>query len=448
MKNGEGVVTALSGGPDSTALLYVLNALKEHLGIRLYAVHLNHQIRGAQAYGDALFCKQTARKLNIPIMIETADVPRMAERRGLGLEEAGRKARLTVYKKSLIRFNARWIATGHTADDQAETVLMRVIQGTGLQGLSGIRKVYNDFIIRPLLNVKKEELLKYLEGNNVPYRVDPSNRDQGFLRNRVRHTLMPLIEREFNSNAVFALKRLAENCARADDYFHSKMMENLERCRTKTGAGVELDAGILAGMHPFMASCVLREAIKETGGGLKNVTFERTKEALSLLGKKTGTVVEIPGGVIVEKEYDKILIYPNEASEKKEKPGAVEIQMPGEFFLKQWGIVIRGEILKEAPLVLDEGKNVLFIDADRAEPGAFTVRPRRAGDRFRPLNGPGEKKLKDFFIDEKIPGRERDWAPLLEKNGTIAWIVGVRQSDEFKVTPDTEKIMKITVERI
>ena len=397
---GDALLVGVSGGPDSVALL---DALVRH-GYRPHVCHLNHQLRGAASDADAEFVRQLAGTHGLPVMIESQSVTTD--------EGACRQARLAFFERVAAVTGVHTLALAHTADDQVETFLLRLLRGAGPTGLTGIlpdRQLGSLRVIRPLLNVSRAEVLQYIRDHGLEYREDASNTDQRFLRNRIRHELLPLLERNYNPGIRAVLRRTAE-ILRAE-----------------------------AEADPIAAE---RRAIRGLVG--ESVNFEQVEMLRSLA---MGDEVSLPGGLTVYRDYDGLKI------------GRHEAPVQGHWVLKTDSATLISELGVKFVCRLCEpaaGKPSLrgrsqqpgeeCFNADALGPMPF-VRTWQDGDRFQPLGMTGEKKLQDYFVDEKVPRRQRSRVPLLcATDGRIAWVVGYRIADPFKVTEQTRRVLVVRFE--
>jgi len=440
------VIVALSGGPDSVFLVYALYQLMKNLEIDLFATHIHHGIRGEYADRDMEFAKKFCDNLDIPISTFNYNVPDYAERKGLSVEEAGREIRLSTYKRAMDEYSADKVATGHTADDQAETVLLRLITGAGKRGLAGIHPVYEGFIIRPLLEIRKEEILKYLDDNHIEYMIDHTNFETDILRNRIRNVLIPLLKEEFNPKVESALCRTAAIFQEEMTYLKRITDFYLDRFALIEGNEARLNLSGLSSMSPYILKHLLWEFVCRFTGSMKNLTYHHTQNLFNLLEKSSGSSIQLPGNIRAKKEYEFLVITRDIGLRKTHLPEKT-LKIPGENVLNEWNIVIRGEILNEKPSLDSVDPFTIFIDYDKCEGKEFIMRTRMPGDRFSPLGMKGTKKVKDFFIDEKIPVSLRDRIPIILCNCKILWIAGYRQSELYRMTPDTKRVLKLRVEK-
>jgi tRNA(Ile)-lysidine synthase len=373
---GESLLAGVSGGPDSVALLDALVAL----GYRPHVCHLNHQWRGKQSDADAEFVGKLAGKYGLPVTIGSRRVPHN--------EDAARQARLKFFERVARKTGIHTVALAHTADDQVETFLMRLIRGAGATGLAGMapdRKIGALRVVRPLLDVSRQEVLKYLSAHRLKYREDASNRDRRFLRNRVRHELLPLLEKNYNPAIRDVVLRTAE-ILRAE--------------AAKAPAAWE------------------RREIRRQLGAL---SFRQVEEVRKRLKGKWPVRVQ---GRTVIRELGIQIVCHSERSEESRSSGKTT----------------------KTHRFAQGDKPCERFDADAIGEAPF-VRTWRAGDRFQPLGMTGKKKLQDFFVDEKVPRRQRSRVPLLcASDGRIAWVAGYRIAEPFKVRAQTRRVLRVRAE--
>lgn len=443
---GDRIVAAVSGGPDSVFMLHYLLRVRKFMNLSISMVHLHHGIRGEEADEDAAFCKKIAQTYNLPYLEIHQDVPGVARKKKLSIEEAGRLARLSAYRKAIKKFSATAVATGHTADDQAETVLMKIITGTGKVGLSGIHPNYESYVIRPILSITREEIINYLRCESIDFRIDRTNLQSDYLRNRVRKELIPLIKNRFNPNVVESLCRLARVSREELKFLDENTRFYLDHHVKISGNYVRIEIPPLGSLSPYFLKHILRKAMEAAGADLRDINFTHTENLYQLLYKITSSSIELPGGLKAFREYDSLVIT-RKKIQPPEKPPAVEIKFPGEYVLKELQMVIRGKLSKDVPVNFEGVPYTAYFDADLLSPGKLTLRTRQSGDRFCPLGMSGEKKLNDFFIDEKIPKNERNRVPLLVFNDEIVWVVGIRPSDKFKVRLNTKRVLVVQIEK-
>ena len=305
LKKGDSVVVAVSGGPDSVALLYVLRSLSKELNLRLVIAHLDHMLR-PDSSDDKIFVEKLAAKLKIPVITDNIDIAKLAKKGSI--EEIARDVRFKFLCSVAKKVKAEKIALGHTQDDQAETVLMRIIRGTGLYGLAGIlprRKMGDLEIIRPLIEVSRHQISAYLKKRRIKTRLDPSNLEDVYFRNRVRNTLLPLLKERYNSNIKEVLANMAQNAAVDYEYLHKKANAALRRVQTSRAAGnkIKLNLRAFLRLDTALQRLILRLAVRKVRGDTRRLTFQHMREIEDLVfNRPLNSVVDLPKGVYVAKK--------------------------------------------------------------------------------------------------------------------------------------------------
>ncbi len=434
----EPLLIGVSGGPDSVALLSLL----VEGGWRPHVCHLNHKLRGAESDADAEFVRTLAERYQLPVTIESRDVAALAAERKLSLEDAARNARLGFFADVAARTGITKLALAHTADDQVETFLMRLLRGAGVPGLVGIwpeRKLGSLRVIRPLLKVRRGEIIEYLADKKIAYRTDASNLDTRFTRNRIRHELLPMLERDFNPAIREVLLRTAE-ILRDEDFYLLKHVAQTFYMRTSRE-----DALQVAKLRDFPVA-VQRRLIRFWLGGEdesgQRFTFDHIEAVRELVASDSpGAELHLPDDLIVYREYEWL----RKGSREELSPvqGRWPFKMDGDTVIRELGATLSCHPERsQGALSKQEGTECFDADAMGSDP---FVRTWQAGDRFQPLGMNDLKKLQDFFVDEKIPRRQRGRVPLLcASDGRIAWVAGVRIAEPFKVTERTRRILRVS----
>ncbi len=421
----DSVLVALSGGADSTALLLSMAELfcEGKIG-GLFAAHLNHGIRGESADRDQHFCASLCGRYSIPFLTETADVPAYAKQRGQSLEQAAREVRYAFLERARSQFQADVIATAHHMDDQAETLLLHLIRGSGLTGLCGMQ-ARNGSIIRPLLSVSRNEILAYLSERQEDYCEDETNAENAAMRNRIRNELMPVL-RTYNPAITQSLHKTASLIAQDEALFDS-MADEAERA---ISIGEGLDRRRLSELPPPIASRIVRRRVYEKCGMVSQPDIRRV---LSLLKAQTGTAIELSGGVSAWTDAEMLML--------GAYPPAADYEVP--FIVNGETITPRGAFISEQVTTWQRTQDgyEAFLDFEKL-PNDLVVRSRREGDRFYPLGAPGERKLSDVLTDRKI-ARERRDLPLLCSGHEVYYAAGLTISERAKVTPDTREILHL-----
>ena len=444
LRPGDRVLAAVSGGPDSVALLSVLAALAPSWDLTLQAVHVNHGLRGAESDEDASFVAGFCDRLGVALAIECVTLVGPAgRRRGRSLQEQAREARYAAMVRVATALRMDKIALGHTADDQAETLVMWMLRGSGTAGLAGIPPSRGPLVIRPLLDVGRAEIIAYLEAQGLPFRVDSSNAKPLYLRNRVRHELLPVLKR-FNPGLLGVLKRQAEILREEDLCLDQLVSEHLTRLTREDSAGefVVDRAGLLA-LPLALRRRMVRTLIRRTSGLLQGPTFGAVAAVLDrVVQGRSGASIAVPGA-LVAREYGSIRF----RSSVPEETGVVSLPLPVPSTLR-WPLTgqtirvsLRDASSAHPPAIPTPSRSMAILDAD-----LFTmelvVRSWAAGDAFRPLGMHGRrKKLQDYFADMKLPRAARRRVPLLVAPEGILWVGGHRPDHRFCATAASTRIV-------
>ncbi len=407
---GCSVICAVSGGADSVCLLHWLLSLAPSRGLRVSAMHFDHRLRGAESARDAAFVQRLCAEWGVELFLGSGDAAAYAAEKGLGVEEAARELRYAFFEETAAKRPGCRVATAHTADDNAETVLMHLARGSGLRGLGGIPPVRGQYI-RPLLHTERSEILRYLKENELSWVEDSSNGGDEYARNRLRHGALPLLRREYP-----ALLRSVSACAerlREDEAYLSAEAARLLPWAEEEGALVGSAAALCASPRP-LALRALRDGGERLG---LRLSAERLEALLRLAeGESPSGCTELPGGAVALREYDRLLLCPAlpEAAALGEHPLSWNAwtEVP-ELGLRVW----LGEPVKK------EDFAYIFHFKKAELCGIITIRPRRGGDRLVLDRGRGGKSLKKWMIEEKIPLRERGRVPVVaDEAGVLALI--------------------------
>jgi tRNA(Ile)-lysidine synthase len=465
LRPGDRVLVAVSGGPDSTALLLLLHGLARAMRLDLHVAHLDHGWRGRASAADAEFVRRLAIRLGLPVTVGHVSPSHWSTREG---RQSSREARARILRTNFLLETARQVgaqkvALGHTRDDQAESLLLRLLRGSGPRGLAGTYPVVDGVIVRPLIDVRRRDLLAYLRERRVRYRVDATNRDTALARNRVRRKLLPLLEREFNPAVVEALAHAAELLRDEDGYLSGVAEKEYRRIAIQRGDGVLLAAQALQELPLPIRRRVLRLALSSVRGDLRRIALLHVEQSLRLLEDPDSRgPVSLPDGVAVGLKEGNLLIAPRAASARPRPPGARDKEpreeagpcrealcpIPGEVELAGFGLRLRATVVPREDVLSSlkmAGRERAYLDADLL-PGPLLIRPRRPGDRFVPLGAPGSRKIKSFLIDRKVPVDQRGRIPLVLSGDKIAWVVDHEIDDRFKVTDATRRVLVLEKE--
>lgn len=446
IKNGDRVLVALSGGPDSICLLHILNSLKDILNIEIFAAHVNHCLRGDDADEDERYVKEFCEKLQIPCYIKKANINKIAEERKISSEMAGREIRYEFFDEIFKNENLNKIAIAHNANDQAETILMRIMRGTGLEGLIGIKPIRDYKYIRPILCLTRDEIEKYCESNNLNPRIDKTNLENIYSRNKIRLDMIPYIKENFNSDIVSTLNRLASLSAIDQEYIEGVCDEKYERFCKEYRESITIDKGAFKENRAILSRIIRKVYIKLNGNGY-NFEMKHIDDIVSLQKGETGKEIHLPNDIICKNIYGEISIYLNN---KKNDFKLDEIfisknqlkTLKNINLLEKIGYDICIDIFPNKSIQFDNNSLIKYFDYDKIKEG-ITIRAKKDGDKIIPLGMNGSKKIKSIFIDAKIPKEERNKIPLVCFDQEIAWIVGLKVSNLFKVSKKTQDIIKI-----
>jgi tRNA(Ile)-lysidine synthase len=436
LRGGETVLTAVSGGADSVALADVLVSLGPELDLKVHLVHVNHGLR-PEADAEQLSVERLAGELGVPCHVERVTVRR--EPPWEGLEAEARRARYGAFRAVAERIGAQRIATAHTADDQAETVLMRLLEGAGPRGLAGIAPV-RGLLIRPLLEARRTDVEAHLRARGLAWMEDASNRDPRFLRNRVRHDVLPFLERTVDPGIAAGLARSAGLVRALMDDLERAGERELARLGRRGGAGWVFGIADLRALPREIAAETLRAAALSLGhAGAMRGAGQRALRRLLAPDIPRGLVSA--GGLVIEKSGRWLRVGRGRLADLEPR----EFVVPGALPLPEIGAALEARWFEAgAGYVVPRDGDTVAFDADHI-PSRLTVRARRPGDRFMPWGGAQERRLKSFLIDAGVPRWERARVPLLEADGDLIWVAGLRRGQAAPVGPGTTRILEVTL---
>jgi tRNA(Ile)-lysidine synthase len=442
LREGDKIVVACSGGPDSLALLHILARFRLEYNCSIVVAHVDHMLRGEESAMEAAFVVDFCAKRNLICYHTAINVPRVIMETGMSGEEAARVVRYQYLRQIAKQIGNAKIATGHHRDDQAETVLMNMLRGAGSAGIRGIQPINGD-IIRPLLSVSRSEIVSYCESEQLEPRYDSSNSKLNYLRNRIRIHLLPELEKQYNSTVKDALCKTATIIGDEHDFIQltaknlwTQVVEECENCLFIAAEPMKL-------VHNAIKREIFRLVIEKKQGSLTGISFYHVETLIEMLfNGRVGSTIQLPGGLTISKSYDGLYIGENPLyqAEKVEYAGQ-ELMVPGKTQVSELGIQVIAEItdtfVKSQPLVA-------VFDVDELSLPLF-VRTRCIGDRFQPLGFKGSKKVKEFFIDEKVPRQIRDVVPIICDSQGIIWIGGYRQGENGKATDKTKNFLVLRI---
>lgn len=442
IRENDNIVVGVSGGPDSMALLYVLLQVRDYIDINIYIAHVNHGVRGDDALSDRLFVQEKAKELNLPFYYKDVDMVGYAKEKKITAEEAGRELRYGFFRKILSELGAGKIAVAHNKNDQAETLLLRIMRGTGIDGLRAMELINGD-IIRPILNVSREDIENYISKNQIETVLDKTNLQSIYNRNKVRLELIPFIKDNFNPNIIDVLWRLSQTAALDSEFLHQHTKEKYNLLVKNERDNSIILKGTLYNLEDKAIRLrIIRMAIfkiKKSLEGLSESNINSLDE-LFLRGE-TGKQIDLPGGLIGRISYDNLIIeYAQSGFDKYE----YELFL-GENLLEKLNLIIDINVIEGNIIIKD--KDTRCFDYDKIK-GRLILRNRRNGDRIVPYGMNGSKKLKDYFIDMKIPKDKRDKIPILLDDENIIWVCNFVSSELYKVTENTKRMMIIKIKNI
>jgi tRNA(Ile)-lysidine synthase len=461
---GEGVLVAVSGGPDSMALLHALGKLAPKKGLRLGVAHLNHGLRPGEAESDEALVHKAASSAKLPYFTEKADVPAVRKARGLSMEEAAREVRYRFLEEVARENLFSAIAVGHHADDNAELVLMNLLRGSGPLGLAGMppqrplsatgTDPHAPRLIRPLLGVNREDILAYAAENHIPYATDSTNTDPCYLRNRIRTELMPLLRQRYNPNIAHTLNRSAQILRSEKEWIDHLLAAELEDTEPSDPAdAVSLLKSRMRDAHPAEARRLVRMAVEAAKGDLRQIGFGHIDAVLALAGQPGTGSLDLPDRIRVTAHPQRLVFKRESLPLRQVRPAfsrekAVFFEhvlgKPGIIFIPEIAATVRANVLPPdtQPDFRKAGHQAAFFDM-KAVSFPLTVRSVKPGDRFTPLGMTGSQKVKKYFIDHKIPATRRACCPVLESGGRLVWLMGYRIDDSVKITAKTGQVLKV-----
>jgi tRNA(Ile)-lysidine synthase len=448
---GDRVGIAVSGGPDSVLLLEFMKGLAKERGLTLAVLHFNHHLRGLESDADELFVEHCAREAGLEFIRSEADVLSIARERRRNLEETARQLRYAFFLSLVSQGRLDRVATGHTANDQAETVLLRLVRGSGTRGLGGIYPTLKGGIVRPFLSLARQEVQEEVGVRGIRYRIDASNLDTRFARNKVRLKLLPWLARELNPGIVKSLKDLAERAREDESYLEGQAREQSRLWQTRPREDHRIPVCALAELHPALGRRVLRQMITELRGSLRGVTHIHIEQLRGFAtGAQSGKRLFLPGMVAL-KEFDCLVLAP-----APDKPEALDfsfpVKVPGRVTVPQLGVTFELKIVTNSERqpsynTLDETRSMGPTELDPLKLSAgLILRSWRPGDRFQPWGSQKPSKLKDLLRQCRIPVGKRALWPVLESGAKIVWVRGLPPASFAVADLKAERAVSISEE--
>jgi len=451
-QEGDKIVLGVSGGADSMSLLDIMLNFLEKYKLSLYVVHVNHGIRGLEADEDEQFVKDECDKYKVPCYTFKYDVEEYARDNKISSEEAGRELRYLSFRQIKDKVGASKIAVAHTSNDSAETILFNIIRGTGLTGIKGIMPVNGD-IIRPILCMTCSEVYEYVEQGNLSYRTDITNFEEEYTRNKIRLNVLPYMEKNINSKVIEHIINLGELVRYTED-FMDRYAENIYSRVVLKKAFAEsdeylIDANLLKVEDPIIQQKVIRKVLYELIGRLKDITKVHIDSIIQLTDSQVGKKIELPYGVVCEKNYDYLSLYFSACKYKSfDDMGDLlyeEVQIGKEYYIDSIRKFISFELINYTPdMEIPKNDYTKWFDYDRID-GNLVLRTRKIGDVIKTREVGGTKKLKDLMIDMKIYRGMRDGIPVVAVDSNVLWLVGYRSSEGYKVSETTNRVLQMRV---
>ncbi|MBY2478313.1 tRNA lysidine(34) synthetase TilS [Clostridioides difficile] len=447
IQKGDKIVLGLSGGPDSVCLLHVLNRLKKDFNIEIYAAHLNHQIRGIEAQKDALYVSKLCEDMGIVFFVKSINVPKYCENEGLSLEEGARKLRYEMFYEIKDKIKANKIAIGHNLNDQAETVMMRIMRGTGLTGLKGIDYIRDNCIIRPILDVERSDIEDYCEAYNLNPRIDKTNLENIYTRNKIRLDLLPYMKDNFNSNVIESIVRMSNSLKIDNDYIEKEAESKFREVSSVKEKGfVEINLDDFICLHDAIKVRVLRNSIKHILGDTNFVDQRHIEDIMSLEdNSKVNKMLTLPRNIFVYRKKESIILT-NEEIVNEEIEFYYNVPSNGFIKIKELKQIIETQIMS-----IDRYKSMKLDNSSKGfdfnkVKGGIVIRSRRQGDKIKLAMG--SKKVKDLFIDLKIPREERCKIPIITDSEGIICVGDYKISENYKIDESTKEVLKINFNKL
>lgn len=445
VEEGDCVLAAVSGGADSLCLILVLSAMCQELGIRLCAVHVEHGIRGEESIRDAQFVEQFCSQRQIPCKVFCCEALKYAREQKLTVEEGARELRYQFFRQAAKEFGADKIAVAHNQNDCAETMLFHLVRGSGFRGLSGIPPVRGQ-IIRPLLCVSRQEIEDYLAQQNQVFCVDRTNEELAYTRNKIRSQVLPVLS-EINSHAVSHINQTAGLAAEAMELIEELTEKAWKKYVLVRPQGKYILEELLR-EKPLIQRSVLHKVLTETAGSSRDILKLHVQQVRELFERQSGKILQLPYEMEAQRIYEGVLLSKGKGrkKEEQEQKDGWEVPQAGKLILFSKGYEINTQLLHKIPQNEEIPKKLYtkWFDCDKIK-GTMRLRTRQEQD-FLVIDAQGRrKKLKKYFIDEKIPQEKRDQILLLAEDNHILWVIGYRISEDVKVTEHTERILEIRV---
>ena len=443
---GDRICVAISGGPDSVALLQFLSLLAGDYELRLVAAHVNHGLRGKESDRDELFVKELGASMAIPVKCTYVSIKEIKKKEGGSIENICRRERFKFLKELSRKEGLNKIALGHNLNDQAETIIMRFLRGSGVEGLKGMLPLRDERYIRPFLEVTRDEILAFLKNEGMQYVTDSSNMERVYVRNRIRRDLIPELRDSYNDRLVENLGQMADILREEDDYFESIVERTLKNWEIHLhGDAVRITISQFKSLHIAMQRRVIKYLLERLSSKTMGIGYVHVMAVVNLInGNRSNGSLDLPFCMKIEREYDTLILSKaKDESALRAASFTYDVKIPGIIDIREADMRIKIDLV--------DGEDNDFTD-DRAiymDYNAIAlpleIRNVKEGERMQPLGMEGTKKIKEIFIDEKIPKKRRSRIPLLVDRKSVLWIMGVKMSDRVRLTNTTEKVVKAEI---
>ncbi|PKL48089.1 MAG: tRNA lysidine(34) synthetase TilS [Planctomycetes bacterium HGW-Planctomycetes-1] len=439
------VLLAVSGGADSVALLYILYKLCPK---DLRIAHINHQLRSSESLKDEEYVKSLADKFNLPITIESVDVKAYAKENRLSIETAARKLRLDALCRIADKYKCRYIATAHHKNDNAETVIHRILRGTGFKGLAGIRPmtiINGKTFIRPLLCLSRRQIEEYLKSQNISWQTDHTNIDCRFTRNRIRHRLLPLLQSQSRDDLTELLFALSQKCLAFSEKIERQAKKALPNCTiNQSKHSVSMNTEKFNDYPSLLKVEIIQSALQQCGIGLQKITTEHYNKTIKFLAQsQTGKILQLPNNTVIKKEQKSFSLGRPQICTKNAEP--VELKMPGSVCFGDWVIetqTLPADDLNIKNLKKNKNNFIEWFDSNQVK-RPLVARCRQKGDRFRPFGLGASKKIGKFITSAKTGPDQRKTAFLICDSEKVLWLVPIRRSSEAVITHKSKELLQI-----
>ena len=455
---GDRVIAGVSGGADSVCLFLMLLELREKIGFDLIVVHVHHGLRGEAADQDQQFVEALCEQHRIPLEIFRVNLESIAKKRKQSLEEAGRMVRREAFDSVCKKYGGNKIALAHHQNDNAETLLWNLSRGTGLDGMGGIRPVNGKFI-RPLLCMNRKEIEEYLAKRKQSYCIDETNAGTDYTRNKLRHLVLPILEEQGNSAAVRHMNETMEQIWELQEYMQEQVEAAYQECvqeHFEKACWIQIQQKSFETFPELIKKMVIRKGMEQVGGKKRDLSHKHVDVMMELMNKQVGRTLDLPYEMHAKRNYEGIRLEKQRTYLSGEEKKAEimqecmsELNIPGETILADRNLKLRCKILEKP-------KNLSIKDIPQKIytkwfdygiiKSSLYIRTRQAGDTIVIDEKGHQKKLKNWFVDEKIPKEVRDSQLLLAENNEILWVLGHRMSQAYQVKQSTKWILQIEVE--